>query len=394
MGVSRNSSTVAKSAGHRSRSHGSSRGFSRLKHLRRVVTVCILLVPGVVYAQEDAQILREDICSTCRIALSRVAVLGTDSGPPGMGADFVLGRSQATGRYWYASNVSSGEILVFERDGSFAGSVGRRGEGPGEFRWINQIIPSGQHVHVVDAANLRWTVLLHDLTVRSTQRLIRPPFESTVLYDSLLVVSMQVPTRELAGHPLHVFRLNRGLERSFGAPAAGYRADLGVTGLRHVSAAPGRGFWAAHITQYRLEKWDVEGSLLAAYRREADWFSPHHQGMKADPDTPPAPWLAAVHEDDAGLLWVLVLIADEEWYTGLVPSGDGTFWWAPDRTDFLDTMIEVVDPTTGSVLATYRWDYAARGFVDGSHLAVYRESPVGVPRVEIWRVALDRHFRR
>ena len=55
------------------------------------------------------------------------------------------------GRFYVAPTYTSGEIAIFDRDGGYAGSLGRRGQGPGEFGRITKLIfdPVGQ-LHVFE----------------------------------------------------------------------------------------------------------------------------------------------------------------------------------------------------------------------------------------------------
>lgn len=302
----------------------------------------------------------------------------------------MLGRSGATGRFWYASNASGGQILVFDKDGSFLRFVGGRGRGSGEFLWIHEILAREREVHVIDAATARWTILSPEFETRATWRLPRPPFATALVADSLLVASMRLPTRHGKGHPLHVIGPGKGVIRSFGADPGGDREDPGLAGLRQVAPGNGDRFWAAHLTRYRVEAWSLEEERLVTFERDVEWFPPHDRGLEAHPEIPPAPWLAGIREDREGLLWVLVHVADDRWHAAVERRPDGAYRWASDRTGFQDTILEVLDPRTGEVLAQRRSDLALRGFIDDRHVAAYRESPGGVPRVEVWRVELRR----
>lgn len=54
-----------------------------------------------------------------------------------------------------AANAGSGQVAVLERDGRLRATLGRPGEGPGEFEWLNGILARGDTVVGIDGATLR-----------------------------------------------------------------------------------------------------------------------------------------------------------------------------------------------------------------------------------------------
>jgi hypothetical protein len=212
-----------------------------------------------------------------------------------------------------------------------------------------------------------------------------------IVDDTLLVANMNIPSRELAGIPLHVVGPGGRVLRSFGENREGYRYDLGAAMMRYLAPAGPSRVWSAYASEYRIERWHVTGQLELAYRRETAWFDkPNYRGVYPDPSQPPDPWLIGVQQDGDGLLWVAVLVGDPEWHEGVLPekNDEGTYFSTPDPTNFQDTMIEVIDPRTHAVIATTRVDFVVKSFIDDQHLAAYRESDVGVPTVEVWRFSV------
>jgi hypothetical protein len=53
------------------------------------------------------------------------------------------------------------------------------------------------------------------------------------------------------------------------------------------------------------------------------------------------------------------------------------------------SIIEVIDPEKGQLLASLRFPGFVMGFIGDDRLAVLVETPDGVPRTEIWRVRLQ-----
>jgi hypothetical protein len=249
-------------------------------------------------------------------------------------------------------------------------------------------------LHVLDVGNLRWTVLDSQFAPLASVPLPQSPFSAFVIGDSLLVANMNVPTRQLAAIPIHIMGLDGKFRRSFGEVPVGYRSDYELAVLRHLAPSRAGTFWSAHVTRYQLDRWALNGVLLQKLTRLTDWFQPHFRGMEASPTQPPAPWMADVSEDSTGILWVLVLVADATWHKAVVRDSDGSYRWTSDRNGFLDSVIDAIDPETGTVLASHRSDVAYSRFVDRGHLAAYRESRPGVPFVDIWEFQLLRNERR
>lgn len=368
---------------------GVQRHVRRSRFARCVRGIAVALGVCATAGHAQPRVLDPPTCADCRIDFELVAVLGTDSGPPGIGPTFTIARSAATGYLWYSSSLTGGQILSFRPDGSFSESFGGRGQGPGEFIWITELLTSAGRLHALDPANQRWTVFsTHppgDLI--STARIPGAPHSSVIFEDTLLVSNINIRSRELAGIPLHVFGHEGTHLGSFGDDGQGYRFDRDAPMLRLLAGAGPSRIWAAHAGEYRIERWALDGRRDSDFRREVDWFSsPNLRGVYADPDTPPEPWVAGVQQDLLGRLWIAVHVADEEWYEGVSTeqNAEGSYFPLPDRAGFQDTMIEVIDPAAGRVLASTRFEYPVATFVDASHFAVYRESEAGVPTIEIW----------
>lgn len=56
------------------------------------------------------------------------------------------------------ANSGTAEVAVLEADGALRARLGGRGEGPGEFQWLNGVLARGDSVVAVDGATLRFSV--------------------------------------------------------------------------------------------------------------------------------------------------------------------------------------------------------------------------------------------
>lgn len=70
----------------------------------------------------------------------------------------------------YVANNGSGEVRVFSESGRFVRSIGRQGEGPGEFRHISLMFLDGETLVMLDGPTLRITRMSTDGDVVDTWR--------------------------------------------------------------------------------------------------------------------------------------------------------------------------------------------------------------------------------
>lgn len=106
----------------------------------------------------------------------------------------------------YVLDGDDGRVAVFDRSGRFVRQFGRRGEGPGEFRFPSHIaVTNDRHIVVLDRGNRALVVY-----TRSGEYLRNIPIDQ----------SLGIGGRFLAAHPQGgvVFAVNPGLMRTAGTP--------------------------------------------------------------------------------------------------------------------------------------------------------------------------------
>lgn len=332
-------------------------------------------------------------CAECRISLTHVATFGAADGPAAIGQMGLIAHS-GDGRWFVVTTASASNVLVFDSTGTVLATIGRSGEGPGEYRGIWRLFVDDEHLHVYDGRLSRETILsLDDYSVVRSVRLTGPLLNIALFADGLLAVNAAIRTPELVGQPLHILR-EGDRARSFGGQGEQYLADVPYSGMREIAPARAPGsFWAAYKNRYRVQKWDTAGNLLVTLNREADWFQPHERGVGFDPSVAPAPVLMAIQEDAQGVLWTLTAVADAEWRSALTPMPghpDGNRYAASDMNDYLDTVIEAIDPVEGVVLASTRVDQHFFRFADAAHTANTRFDANDVPYVDVFSFRLIR----
>ena len=62
-------------------------------------------------------------------------------------------------------------------------------------------------------------------------------------------------------------------------------------------------------------------------------------------------------------------------------------------SDYLDMMVEVIDPGSGEVLVRHRFDLAGK-LIGGGRMAAYREDEDGLPYLDVYKIRVDRGERR
>jgi hypothetical protein len=348
-----------------------------------VPVLAILLIRASVFAQEEWQVA----CSTCRVSLERVAVLGDEEGEGYVGEVSTVRRGQRFFYLWHWEDQS--RVKVYDSDGRFLQTLGQRGGGPGEFEGIIAMeVSPGDSLFVLDAALMRYTVFSPELALVRTADVPFLPEENSIAFlpGGSFLASGRVPTRDLVGLPHHLF--DRSGERlvSFGDPLG---RDVGRDQFfRFPTASRSGTFWVAHYEQYRLTEWGVAGEKLRTISPVREWFEQSKEDVLAPSQNgarPPQSAILDIVQDDEGLLWVLGRTQDPDWRQ--VARSDGR---VDDRTAFFDSVLEVIDPDTGVILASHRIDETVFwGFADSTNVFGIRWDGA-VPKIDIWRVELLR----
>jgi len=330
-------------------------------------------------------------CGSCTIALSPIATLGaaTDSVRVGAFATVAVGPH---GEYLVAPVGNGAQIARYARDGKFIGTVGRPGRGPGEFQGIRLVtLARADSVLVLD----------HRLTLLSPSfqyvRSGAPPSgvsagEAVVLRDGSVVLNGQGPDTPLFvlfspaldnAHPLDV------------AVKSQAGADRGFVMTRDGSG----GFWAAREAyRYELLHIDSTGTLIDSLAPPAMWYEPwsFNPTIPEDPtSTPPHARIGGIWRDAGGRLWVIGASADRNWKP-LVRAGHAAQASVPPlstwRTLF-DSHIDVIDPTSGAVLASRAYDGILQGFTSDGLLWEAQQDSAGAITLRVIRAEL-RHLAK
>lgn len=365
---------------------------------RAVMLAALLLsfssVDAMAVAQERTVAIPDQVsCPDCRITFTRFATLGDSVGFGMVGENGWVWRSPSGEFFVTSTEAQPGAALVFDRDGLYMRRVGRPGQGPGEFVSPRVFYSRGDSLRVFDRGRPRVT-LIHPGGVE-TKSLPFAPHQAIWLGEGLHLYSTVPRTPALIGRPFHVFDETRGaILRSFGGnPDGRYDPGRDYYNVRF-SIAPSEGgeFWAAPLNRYEIERWTSQGERVIRIIREAPWFVPWTELGGMPREVRPVPNFVGVREDAAGLLWAFHRIADREW----APQPPAEVRGNHARTSMLqhetlyDTVIEVIDPRAGVVLARAVRPEHILSIAGTNVFYTYEEIGPGHPRYVLWRVALER----
>jgi hypothetical protein len=350
-----------------------------------MLVTCLCVSVALVDAQ--TVIKPTSTCPSCKITLKRVLTIPSD-GSEKLGTPENVRR--APGGAWYVtSSETAHEITVFDSLGKFVRRMGRRGEGPGEFAYIRQLVLRGDTIIVLDQQHNRITLLSPQGSVLRT---IPVPFRPLAILpaagDTLVVNGIRA-TRDVVGEPYHLFVAQTPV-RSFGYTGEVIRFDIPYIGWREIASAH-EGFWAAHVSRYELSHWTLQGNMTRHLRRDVSWFPPLTEPVTGyGPTQPPPPRIVGIQQRRDGWLIVAGVVPARDFQRGLKrirESAHGDHFVIDDFQSVFDSIIEIIDPNAARAIATLRIDPYIIGFSDENHLATWRMSG-GNSFVDVWYISL------
>ncbi len=364
-------------------------------------SLCVALaaVPSRGNGQQTVHIREPASCAGCQIRLELSVTL--DGGRSAdVGEPLTMGRL-SDGRWLLNTMTVANAIAVFDSIGTHRRTIGRPGGGPGEFRIVGKFrVDRTDTVRVFDIGQRRMTILSPSLQVVSSRPVeVLRTGDLEVLPDGRIITAQNIPNVSRAGLPLHLVGIDGKIARSFGAENPEYRREDSQLMWRTIAPAGGDRVWAAHLAKYVLELWDFEGRKLRELVRDVPWFEPqNHFGFRNDdPGARPTPGILDLRMDSSGNLWVVVLVADENWKSGL-GNVRGMYGrqtrGVSDENAYYDSIIDVIDPATGRLIASQRFDQRLQWVGETEYASSYRQNGAGVPFVDVFRVTLIPNPRR
>jgi hypothetical protein len=298
------------------------------------------------------------------------------------------------GRFFVFYEGDRTYIDVFTPEGRSAGQrIGRTGDGPGEFRTIALFRVDGERLFAYDLALQRAT--LFDLAsgdIGATLHL-PPHTDALMLPDGRHLLSGAVRTREGAGYPLHLHGPDGAWLASFGVDTPRLSPGGSAVLWRALAPAGSTGFWAAPPNEYRVELWGHDQVLQRTLLAQRAWFEKWETRVPFRSRTqPPETNLFQISIDEEGLLWVLLIVADERWREAVGTEVDerGTPVLVPG-IPYRRMVLEVIDPAEGKLLARHRFEpFLSISFAAPGYLTKSWSDGIGLPRAEVIPVRLRR----
>lgn len=295
----------------------------------------------------------------CEIALEHLVTL-SDSADPGLFGERLFVQQDGAGR-WITSTISFDQLAVFSASGEFEQVVGRRGQGPMEFRMVvPPLLAPGDSLYAIDFYNARLTVLNANLEyVRDIQFPYPTVHPSFVRPDGSIIVAGQIQSREAIGYPVHMFDRDGQRVRSFGMDVPQYRADMRRLLTRTVGMAVDGTVWTAPPGRYLIERWDPDtGRMLERIPRNApSWFTESGAPAGSPREVKPNTVITSVWGDDQGFVWLFMDVPAEDWRPlynrGQAPPHQQ--FKPGERNEFFDWLVEVIDPASGALIASKRF---------------------------------------
>lgn len=352
---------------------------------RRALTA-LLLVSGLLGSSElFAQ--TGDRCP-CAITRERLAELGDPSQPDASINAPWAGVFQLEGERWATVDFYQPfAFRLFGPDGRFEGTVGREGDGPGEFRQVFEVVEWGEGLGVYDSQTGRFSRLTRDFEFTGSV-----PFGSLMglasVSDTILVANALFGPVAGAGHLVHVLDRAGRPSVSFGGDQrpAGVRPGLSAIHRLVAGGGDGASVWVAAPGAFRLQRYDLDGKLLQTVEPSADWFPPG-QGTDWPHRTRmfrPPPRINQIVQS-GGLVWVLTYVADDNWQDG-VPMEFGQSY---HFNRLWDTRIDVFSEDRSEWVATMIVDEALRRVGMGARDGAIRVFNMRLEELGFWTVVVD-----
>lgn len=188
-----------------------------------------------------------------------------------------------------------------------------------------------------------------------------------------------------AGYAAHVVHRS-GEIRSIVPTELSLDLDYDVSGYRNLTLCDDGLLWTIPLNSYLLHSYRLDGERVHELRRVVDWFEPGGQPRRSS-ESPPEPLIGFIHCSPEGHLWVLSWIPAEGWDELDLSAYESH---VARNHDIYDSVLEVIDPDTGVVVARTRFDEFIRSPPTAGELQVLEQDALGDIRIRVLYVSLDR----
>jgi hypothetical protein len=287
------------------------------------------------------------------------------------------------------------QVDVFDSTGRHVKTLDKRGAGPGEFRGIRGlVVGDGDTTSVIDQSNGRRVYLSPSSLeeVRTAKWYGTPVAGLSRLSPGRLVGANWLQSHSPLSRAIIVFDDSGQKVMMVDGGPDSTRPRSGMEWARWVTPDGSGGFFSAHMGEYVIDKWSADGRLLGSRRIPSSWMAGTSES--SDPkafELGGSPIVKGIVRDTSGLLWVLGRIRDRKWRKGLGTRKDESgreVQFPDDWNQYDDSVIEVIDPETGAVVARQRFNAAFFRFARPGYVVSASDEPT--PRFILWRLELHR----
>ena len=333
-------------------------------------------------------------CPSCVLQFDTVVTLGSVNGSGSLpGEPRSIARDQR-GRF-YVAFPDLGHVLVFDSTGQPLQSIGRSGEGPGEYQLAYLVrVGEADTALVVDMTHQLSFVAPSGRFVRRTRPLVQTA--DLLVTDNRKVVfsgrRIALSDSDQTGTMFHVLDPRAlTIERSFHQ----MEGEGGRVPRFHLGRArEADRFWAIHrfVGEYRVLQYTTEGFVRRQFSRRPSWMRP----VQSEDDVIPAPrpTVRGIREFEEEL-WIIGRYPVEEWtrYWNREVFGDDLEASAREleETKVFRSVVEVIDAETGQLVTAADVPGLVVALLPDQHVASYRENDAGIPFIDIFRMSVSRH---
>lgn len=307
------------------------------------LAIVVLLLSGTMEVRAQDRPLLDDLRDGGSIVSEEVVRLsfdGLDVAPDALARVFPL----PGGGWGVSSNVFGGSIQMFDRDARPSGSLGRAGEGPGEFGGqVFGLTVDGQ-LWVVDPNNARLTAYSEELEIEGERRLPGRVFSVAPSLEGPGVLISGFLQNGSESHGVARIALNEE-----GDVFGGHLADHPNPRVQiHMPAeVPAGEIWTVAVAGGAVNILDSSGlgSREMLQLPDEDLRVVADEGLRRGEDggmPRPPPHLSGIMGDESGYVWVLYGVADQDWTPQVGPE-DGIH-------RMLDTRLLVIDPDRRAIV--------------------------------------------
>ena len=343
---------------------------------------------------QSTRVLQEALCASC-VSIVPVLNLGEDAGLGALGAG--RGLVQLRDGSFVHADGRGGALVKFSSAGVPLQRIGREGSGPLEFRRIDWLMRDGaDSLLVFDLENGRAVTISPSGRQSRQFQMAYPVTSASFLPNGNIVANVHFDDSRLTRMPVHVLdRRSGAVLASFGHDSNRvYDAREAWAGWRELTVDPRGTIWTVRRNDYRLEASDARGKRLQSLERRVKWFAPYTVRSRLSPDDAPQPHVERVHADSFGRLWVFIAVPAHDWRKHIVARaatpGILPGYEPVSLSGIYDTIIEVIDVPSATVLASHRISDYGWGMVSDSLMYSDAQAADGVPRYRLWKVGFTR----